>query len=129
MIYAIATNQSKLAHRFSKSEIFTLYNDQNDIIASLPNPALTTIGCRGKQLIIKKLREFNCHTIIVRKIGQKSLARLLNAGFSIEQGSTRDSTIELLDNARKHKRPLTNADQGVKSQGDCCSNKTACRTL
>ncbi|MCG6200753.1 NifB/NifX family molybdenum-iron cluster-binding protein [Psychromonas antarctica] len=116
MIYAIATTESKLAHKFSKTEIFTFYNEQKEVIAVYKNPALGIPGCSAKKLIIDLLHKMACDVVIVRKIGEKTLARLLNAGFKVEQGNTRNSVLELLEDARLHKHSLTSPEQGVKSK-------------
>jgi len=122
MIYAIATTEQKLAHRFSKAELFTFYNEQQEVIAVYKNPALGISGCAGKRLLIDLLHKRACDVVIVRKIGEKTLARLLNAGFKVEQGSTRSSYQELLENACLQKNPLTSPEQGVKSKKRSCGH-------
>jgi len=122
MIYAIATSDKKLSHKFSKTELFTFYNEENKEIAVYKNPALEGKGCSSKQSIIALFNKMNCGCVIVRKIGEKTLARLLNAGIQVEQGNTRHTTEELLENARLHKSPLTTPEQGVKSKGSGCGS-------
>lgn len=122
MIYAIATTDKKLSHHFSKAELFTFYNDKNEVIAVYKNPVLGISGCSGKKLLIDLLNKFSCDVVIVRKIGEKTLARLLNAGFKIEQGNTRNSTEELLENARLQKSSLICPEQGVVKKTKCCGN-------
>ena len=114
MIYAIVTNDKKLAPRFSKADIFTFYNEQQQVIAVYKNPALAGSGCSAKKLIVDLLQKMSCDVVIVRKIGEKTLARLLNSGFKVEQGNTRHSVQELLDNARLQTHSLTSPEQGVK---------------
>ena len=116
MIYAIATIEKKLSHKFSKTERFTFYNEQHEVIAVYKNPALGVPGCSAKKLIVDLLHKMACDVVIVRKIGEKTLARLLNAGFKVEQGNTRHSDQELLENARLQKCSLTSPEQGVKSK-------------
>ena len=120
MIYAIAMTDKKLAHHFSKAEIFTFYNEQQEVIAVYKNPALGVSGCSAKRLLIDLLHKMACDVVIVRKIGEKTLARLLNAGFKVEQGNTRNSYKELLENARLQKNSLTSPEQGVKKKTSCC---------
>ena len=122
MIYAIVTNDKKLSPRFSKADIFTFYNEQQEVIAVYKNPALGVSGCSGKQLIIDLLNKMACDLLIVRKVGEKTLARLLNAGFKVEQGNTRHSEKELLENARLQKQPLTTPEQGVKKMNSSCGH-------
>jgi predicted Fe-Mo cluster-binding NifX family protein len=120
MIYAVAMTDKKLSHKFSKSEIFTFYNELHEVIAVYKNPALGVSGCSGKKLLIDLLHKMACDVVIVRKIGEKTLARLLNAGFKVEQGNTRHTVQELLENARLQKNSLTSPEQGVKSQASGC---------
>lgn len=120
MIYAIATTDQQLAHRFSKAELFTFYNEQQELIAVYKNPALAVSGCAGKRLLIDLLHKRECDVVMVRKIGEKTLARLLNAGFKVEQGNTRHSYQELLAAARLQKNALTSPEQGVKSKMENC---------
>jgi len=122
MIYAIATTEKKLSHHFSKAECFTFYNEQQEVIAVYKNPILGVSGCSGKKLLIDLLHKMACDVVIVRKIGEKTLARLLNAGFNVEQGNTRNSNTELLENARLQKAPLTSPEQGVKKKNSCCGH-------
>jgi predicted Fe-Mo cluster-binding NifX family protein len=122
MIYAIATTDKKLSHKFSKTELFTFYNEQQEVIGVYKNPALGVSGCSAKNLIIELLQKMGGDVVIVRKIGEKTLARLLDAGFKVEQGNTRHSVEELLDNARLRTNPLTSPDQGVKSMKSGCGH-------
>lgn len=122
MSYVIALTDRKLSHHFSQSETFSFYDDQQREVAVYKNPALASPGCSGKKLLIKLLKERQCHTVIVRKIGQKTLTRLLDAGFKVIQGSTRDSIGELLSNACLNKNQLTEASQGVENKTSCCGH-------
>ena len=122
MIYAIATTDKKLSHHFSKSECFTFYNEQQEVVAVYKNPALGLSGCSAKRLIIDLLHKMRCDVVIVRKVGQKTLARLLDAGFKVEQGNTRHSHNELLENARLQANSLTSPEQGVEKKNGCCGN-------
>lgn len=133
MIYAIAMSNNKLSHKFSKSEQFKFYNEQKEPIAVYKNPAIGVEGCSGKQSIVALFHKMKCDSVIVRKVGEKTLARLLNAGFKVEQGNTRNTIEQLLDEASIQKNPLTEPEQGVKSSCDhshnhnhesdqCCGN-------
>ena len=117
MSYAIAMTEKKLSHHFSKSEVFSFYDESNKEVAVYKNPALSQSGCAGKKLLIDLLKERKCHTVIARKIGEKTLARLLNAGFKVVQGNTRNSIEQMLEDARLNKNALTDVSQGVKSTG------------
>ena len=121
MIYAIATSEKKLSHKFSKTELFTFYNEENKEIGVYKNPALEGKGCSSKQSIIELFNKMHCDGVIVRKIGEKTLSRLLNAGIQVEQENTRHTTEELLENARLHTSSLIRPEQGVKSKGSRCS--------
>ena len=122
MSYVIAMTDKKLSHHFSKSEIFSFYDENNHQVAVYKNPALGAKGCSGKKLLVDLFNERQCHTVIVRKIGEKTLARLLDAGFKVEQGSTRDSIDELLEAAKANKKSLTDSSQGVESKANCCGH-------
>lgn len=119
MIYAIAMTDKKLAHHFSKADIFSFYDEDKREVAVYKNPALTSTGCAGKKLLIDLLKERQCHTVIVRKVGEKTLAKLLNAGFKVAQGNTRHSVDTLIDDAKLNKCLLTDASQGVKKKTSC----------
>lgn len=123
MIYAIATTEEKLAHNFSKAELFIFYNEEGKKIAVQKNPALGVTGCNAKHSIISLFKKLNVDMVIVRKIGEKTLTKLLDAGFKVEQGNTRNSIAELIVNAKLNKNGLTNPSQGVKkNKGSCCSS-------
>ena len=122
MTYAIAMTDQKLSHHFSKSAVFSFYNEDNKEIALFKNPALDISGCSGKRQIIKRLKERQCHTVIVRKIGEKTLTKLIDAGFSVFQGNSRHSIEELLNNAKSGINQLTEPSQGVKKKTSCCGH-------
>ena len=117
MIYAIAMTEDKLSHQFSKSEYLNFYNEQEKLVATCPNPALGLSTCSAKKLIIELFHKMACDVVIVRKVGEKTLAKLLNAGFQVEKGNTRHSISQLLQDASAYKHPLTQPSQGVK--GSC----------
>ncbi|MCP5079527.1 MAG: hypothetical protein GY951_15925 [Psychromonas sp.] len=122
MIYVIAMTDKKLAHHFSKAEIFSFYNEDKRAVAVYKNPALNHSGCAGKKLLIDLLKDRNCETIIVRKIGQKTLARLLDAGFNVVQGNTRHTVEMLIDSASVPQNLLTDPSQGVEKKNGCCGH-------
>lgn len=120
MIYAVATTDSTLSHQFSKSHSFTFYNEDKKVIAVYKNPALETKGCGGKKLIVELFKKMQCDLVIVRKIGEKTLARLLHAGLKVEQGNTRHDIEQLLTEAAAGKNSLTSPDQGVQKKSCEC---------
>jgi len=120
MIYAIAITDNKLAHKFSESERFHFYDDQQTLIAVYKNPALLGKGCSSKNLIVELLLKMKCDMVIVRKIGENNLARLLAAGLKVEQGNTRHSVAQLLTEAALVKNPLTKPEQGVPKKNKGC---------
>ncbi|PKF61660.1 hypothetical protein CW745_10060 [Psychromonas sp. psych-6C06] len=120
MSYAIAMSDQKLAHHFSKADIFSFYDDNHRKIAVYKNPALGMKGCAGKQTIINLFKQRQCHTVIVRKIGEKTLARLLDSGFDVIQGNTRHDITTVLEEASLKIHPLTDASQGVANNAPCC---------
>lgn len=122
MSYVIAMTNKTLAHHFSKAELFSFYDEQQQQVAVYKNPILDKPGCAGKQLLVDLLKTRQCHTVIVRKIGQKTLARLLNAGFKVVQGNTRHSIEQMLSEAHLNTNPLTDASQGVKKNSCSCKH-------
>ena len=122
MTYAIAMTDQKLSHHFSQSAVFSFYNDENKEVALFKNPAIDVSGCSGKGKIITLLKARQCHTVIVRKIGEKTLAKLLNAGFKVVQGNSRHSIEELLIDAKAGVNQLTDPSQGVKKKTSCCGH-------
>lgn len=128
MIYAIATTDQALSHQFSKSQSFTFYNQEKEVIAVYKNPALDAKCCSAKQLIVELFKKMKCDLVIVRKIGEKTLARLLDAGFKVEQGNTRNSFEELLNDAANNKNSLTSAEQGVKKKKEKCHSEKCSHT-
>lgn len=123
MSYAIAMSDGNLSHHFSKSDVFSFYNEENKEIALYKNPALAVSGCSGKGQIIKLLKNRQCHTVIVRKIGEKTLAKLLTAGFKVAQGNSRHDVETLIAEARLGNNLLTDPSQGVKKKTSCCGHK------
>jgi len=122
MNFVVATTDKKLSHKFSKTEIFTFYNDQREVIGVYKNPALGVTGCSAKGRIIDLFKSMNAEVVIVRKIGEKTLGKLLNSGFKVEQGNTRDSIDQLLENAFLQKHSLLSADQGVPNKNSACGH-------
>jgi len=118
MIYAIAMNDDKLSHQFSKSQSFAFYNEDKQKIAVHNNPAIGTTGCVGKMLIVQLLQNMKCDIIIVRKIGEKTLAKLLKGGLKIELGNTRNTVEQLLESAKEQKHSLTKPEQGIHKSCD-----------
>lgn len=120
MIYAIAMTNNKLSHQFSKSENFTFYNDANEVLGVYKNPALGASGCSAKHAIVELLQKMQCDLVIVRKIGEKTLAKLLIAGLKVELGNTRNNVEQLLESAKSLSHPLTKAEQGIQKN---CEHK------
>jgi predicted Fe-Mo cluster-binding NifX family protein len=114
MIYAIAITDNKLSHKFSQSEFFHFYNEQQELVGVYKNPVIGSKGCSTKNLIIDLFLKMQCDIVVVRKVGEKTLAKLLAAGFKVEQGNTRHTLEQLLTEAALQKNLLTSPDQGVK---------------
>lgn len=122
MSYAIAMTDKKLSHHFSKAEVFNFYDDNHRQVAVYKNPILGQTGCAGKQLLVDLLKNRQCHTVIVRKVGEKTLARLLNAGFKVARGNTRHSIEQMLNDAYRNENLLLDASQGVKKNSCHCNH-------
>ncbi len=119
MNYAIAITKGKLAPCFSKAQIFEFYNTQHRKVAVYKNPILNVSGCAAKKLLIDLLIERQCNTLIVRKVGEKTLAKLLHAGIKVQQGNTRHHIEVLLENARLETHLLMDEKQGVPKKTKC----------
>ena len=120
MIYAIAMTDNKLSHQFSKSEVFTFSNEENQVLGTYKNPALEDSGCSAKHAIVELLQKMQCDLVIVRKIGKKALAKLLSAGLKVELGNTRSNVEQLLESAKASSHPLTKPEQGIQKN---CEHK------
>lgn len=115
MVIAIVVNEDQLANHFAKAKSIAFYNEQNEHINICENPAAKGNCCGGKKAAVTLLKEMQTEQILVRNIGQRMLARLLDAGIRVYQSSTGGDAESLLMHRDIHCSELTAAEQGRES--------------
>lgn len=84
MSVAIAvTPNHEVAGHFGKAASFVVFDDQGQQIAELVNQGRKAVGCKHKKQLQAQLAAHNVKTILLGNVGQRSLARLLGAGFEV----------------------------------------------
>ncbi|WP_417760872.1 NifB/NifX family molybdenum-iron cluster-binding protein [Shewanella sp.] len=112
MITAIPMTGDKIANHFSKADSFLFIDEHGATLAESDNPALAQ-GCAAKANIIKLLQQQQAQRVVVRNIGERLLARLIQSKFAVFQiGSSRWDSQQFLADAPRYLLPLTSADQG-----------------
>lgn len=115
MITAIPMNQQQIAPHFTKAISVAFFDQQGNEIHRVANPALGE-GCAGKAAMLQLLQQYKADRILVRRIGQKMLSRLLSANFKILQinreHACEQNLATIADNELTH---LTDANQGTPS--------------
>ena len=131
MAFAIAvTPRQEVAGHFGKAAAFKVYDEQGQLLADIENAGSKAVGCKHKKLIQRQLAEQNVSTIILGNVGQRSLARLLNAGFTVFRVPSRSAVADVLSGAAP-REALTAAEQGrpcKREKGGCgcgCGSKKA----
>lgn len=129
MSIAIAlTARDHVAGHFGKAAAFAIYDQQGQWITRVENSGSRELGCKHKKIIQRQLAEYGVAEIVLGNIGQRSLARLLQAGFSVSRVAPRTSLAALLAGSVE-KEALTSAEQGKackREKGGCgcgCSSK------
>ena len=112
MVIAMVVNEDQLANHFAKAKGIAFYNEQYELISVSENPAAEGSCCGGKKAALTLLKEMNTKQILVRNIGQRMLARLLDAGIRVYQSSTGGDAVSLLIHRDIHCSELTAAEQG-----------------
>lgn len=123
MIFAIPYQNERIAGHFSKADTFVFTDKQQS--TTKENPALNSSNCGGKKDLLALLKSQKTNTVLVRNIGQKMLAKLLNADIRVFRTSNRISldTLQLSELTE-----LTNASQGrpcKNSKQHCCKKYTS----
>ncbi|EPP4132536.1 NifB/NifX family molybdenum-iron cluster-binding protein [Vibrio vulnificus] len=116
---AIPLHQDKISGHFMKAERFALINSLGEVVAYLANPAFN----QAKARCVQQLLAAGVTQLMVKNIGQKSLAKLLSKGVAVYQLAGRCSLHEV---SKAVKTPMTSATQGreCRSHSQCGS---ACR--
>lgn len=129
MSIAIAiTPRSEVAAHFGKAAAFMVFDLQGEMIARIENGGSKAIGCKHKKILQRQLGEFGVTEVVLGNIGQRSLGRLLNAGFTVSKVPSRSSVQAVLAGSVA-KIALTAAEQGrpcKREKGDCgcgCGSK------
>lgn len=121
MKFAIPYQNGRIAGHFSKAESF-LFTDQTHS-ETMPNPALNSAGCGGKKSLLSLLKNQHINALIVRNIGQKMLANLLESNIRVfhAQGNISLNNATFTDlpefTRASQGRPCKNTKQG------CCNKK------
>ncbi|KLV06793.1 hypothetical protein ABT56_07915 [Photobacterium aquae] len=129
MSLAIAvTARREVAGHFGKAAAFLLFDDKGVQVAEVENSGSREVGCKHKKLIQRQLAEYGVTHLVVGNIGQRSLARLLNAGWQVSRVAPR-SPLEAIVSGKVAREALTAAEQGrpcKREKGDCgcgCGSK------
>ncbi|CEO38172.1 hypothetical protein C0Z01_10195 [Photobacterium kishitanii] len=122
MLIAIAlTPRNQIAGHFGKAATFAIYDQQGQLIERLENSGSRELGCKHKKILQRQLAALNVTEIVLGNIGTRSLARLLQAGFSVSRVAPRTSLVDFLAGGVT-KEALLSAEQGRA----CKREKGAC---
>lgn len=131
MIKAIAVNAANnVAGHFGKAPEFAVYDAQGQLVERMTNSGSKAVGCKHKKQLQRRFGELGVQEIVLGSIGQRSLARLLSAGFIVSQVAARTPVGDVLAGTA-HTLNLTEAEQGrpcKREKGDCgcgCGTKKA----
>ncbi|PSW18602.1 hypothetical protein C9I98_16185 [Photobacterium sanctipauli] len=129
MALAIAvTPRNEVAGHFGKAAGFHIYDEQGQLLAELNNSGSREIGCKHKKVIQRQLAEHGVTRLVLGNIGQRSLARLLNAGFEVFKAPSRIAASQVVAGGTQLE-PLLSAEQGrpcKREKGGCgcgCGSK------
>lgn len=129
MMMAVAvTGRHEVAGHFGKAAAFVVFDEQGQQVALVENHNTKAIGCKHKKRIQRQLSDLGVTQIVLGNIGQRSLARLLNAGFAVYQVLNRSELSDVL-NEQVAKVPLLAPEQGrpcKREKGECgcgCGSK------
>ena len=113
MISAIPMKNDRISNHFKKSELFALFDDSGNKVDELTIFALNetdkTDTCCGHTDMAALLQLHHVDLVFIRNIGQKSLAKLLDAGLKVFQVSKNFSGLPA---DPKELIPFTHASQG-----------------
>lgn len=129
MSLAIAiTPRNEVAGHFGKAAAFEVFDAQGQLVTRVENSGSREIGCKHKKRIQRQLSELGVSEIILGNIGQRSLARLLNAGYKVNRVPPRSQLSAVLA-GEVAREALTSPEQGrpcKREKGDCgcgCGSK------
>ncbi|MGF1701580.1 hypothetical protein L4D09_14895 [Photobacterium makurazakiensis] len=129
MALAIAvTPRHEVAGHFGKAAAFHVFDEQGLLLLELSNEGRREVGCKHKKVIQRQLKEQGVSKLVLGNIGQRSLARLLNAGFEVFKVPPRTTVRQVLQGDIALE-PLVSAEQGrpcKREKGGCgcgCGSK------
>ncbi|MDH1471810.1 NifB/NifX family molybdenum-iron cluster-binding protein [Shewanella sp. GD03713] len=130
MIIALPISRGRLASHFTKAQQVSFYDENHQLLLSIPNPALGG-NCQDKKALLDAIRAQKTDIVVVQHIGERMLGKLLDAGISVSQGDNQLSIVALLAQSRDVNLRLTAASQGRASlkhlaKGGCCGTKGGC---
>ncbi|MCP4955934.1 NifB/NifX family molybdenum-iron cluster-binding protein [Photobacterium aquimaris] len=122
MLIAIAlTPRNQIAGHFGKAATFAIYDQQGQLVERIENSGSRELGCKHKKILQRQLAALNVTEIVLGNIGTRSLARLLQAGFSVSRVAPRTTLVDFLAGG-VIKEALLTADQGracKREKGGC----------
>ncbi len=111
MIIAIPINDDRIANHFTKARQFAFFDPDGHCKATIANPALNA-NCQGKDALIDLLKQQGTTRVMVRQIGERILAKLLDNQFAVLQTqSSRQPITSILRNPHQC-QSLTSPSQG-----------------
>lgn len=129
MSRAIAvTPRNEVAGHFGKAAAFLVFDEQGQLVTTLENTGSREIGCKHKKRLQRQLSDLGVSEITLGNIGKRSLARLLQAGFSVTRVPIRSQVSAVLGGGIVREL-LTSPEQGrpcKREKGDCgcgCGSK------
>lgn len=126
MTIAIAvTPDSRVANHFAKAPQFAIYDNQGCLIDTVINEEGS--GCQQKKKLLATYKAHGVKRIVLRHIGERSLARLLDADIQVDS-INRGATVAQVLAGEAQLTTLTEANEGrkckPKSSGkQCCGSK------
>jgi predicted Fe-Mo cluster-binding NifX family protein len=148
---AMPIKDSHICNHFTKAEVFAIFDEEGQQQSVIPNPALNG-NCSGKAALVTMLQQACVGRVIVRNVGERMLAKLLDAKFVVLQVTNNrlaaqdlvvsDSLIPLLS-AEQGRSSVNYEEKQAKGSGcsheehhseshDCGhaeSHKRCCRTI
>ena len=130
MIIALPISRGRLASHFTKAQQVHFFDENHQLLISVPNPALGG-NCQDKKALLDVIRAQRTNIVVVQHIGERMLAKLLDAGISVSRGNNQLSIATLLAQSQDVNLRLTEASQGRVSlkhlaKGGCCGSKGGC---
>ena len=122
MTLAIAvTPDLRVANHFAKAPEFAIYDDQGNLLDTITNDSSS--GCQQRKKLLAQYNQYGVTRIVIRHIGERSLARLLDANIQVDS-INRGATVSQVLAGEADITTLTQASEGreckPKSSGKKC---------